>query len=328
MNILEVLDRPIAFQRAFVRVTGSINAALMLSQAVYWTQRVSLEGGWFYTTQAEWEDETGLTRREQDGARKILLALGVLVEEKRGVPRKIFYQVQVDILRQLCTKAPDCMHHRGMKVGTKAPAPMHQTAKLYAPKRQSNTETTQRLLTEIKSSSKAKPSTDERFASFRELYENYFKNENGVAAPWDVKEAANLSRWLKKNPTITREQWFAILENRARSPVNNAMVLSAWIEKAFTWLSKPAGEYGNGRNGTSGTSKIEQAGENLRAAIAGRIADHARAGGDGVLPGSGAAEGVSGDVREAPVPRIPARRARVPCEARGDAVRGVRAASA
>ena len=70
MNILTVLDRPIAFQRAFVKLTDSINAALMLSQAVYWSSRTGDPGGWFWKTQSQWEDETGLTRREQDGARK------------------------------------------------------------------------------------------------------------------------------------------------------------------------------------------------------------------------------------------------------------------
>ena len=33
--MIELLDRPIAFQRIFVNLTGSINAALFLSQAVY-----------------------------------------------------------------------------------------------------------------------------------------------------------------------------------------------------------------------------------------------------------------------------------------------------
>jgi hypothetical protein len=48
MSILRVLDKPIAFQRSFVTITGSINAALLLSQAVYWATRTKDPEGWFY----------------------------------------------------------------------------------------------------------------------------------------------------------------------------------------------------------------------------------------------------------------------------------------
>ena len=33
--LLQLLDRPIAFHRCFVTLTGSVTAALMLSQALY-----------------------------------------------------------------------------------------------------------------------------------------------------------------------------------------------------------------------------------------------------------------------------------------------------
>jgi hypothetical protein len=155
MNTLETLDRPIAFQRAFVRITGSINAALMLSQAVYWSRRVSLPGGWFYKMQTEWEDETGLTRRQQDGARKVLVKLGVLVEEKRGVPQKLFYRVDTERLEELRTKTPLRMHHP-YNPGTKPPVRTHQTANVNAPNRQSNTETTPETTAERKTKGTAK----------------------------------------------------------------------------------------------------------------------------------------------------------------------------
>lgn len=99
-NFLKALDRPIAFQREFVALTGSINAALMLSQAVYSMNRTEDVGAWFWKTQGQWEDETGLTRREQDGARKVLRESGLLFEEKRGVPQKIYYRVNGENLQE------------------------------------------------------------------------------------------------------------------------------------------------------------------------------------------------------------------------------------
>lgn len=135
MNLLIVLDRPIAFQRHFVTITGSINAALMLSQAVYWSGRSSLSDDWFYKTQEEWQEETGMTRRELDGARKILGEKGLMLEARRGVPGKLHFKVQASNLEKLCTETPSAQR-------TKPPKSMHQNANVNAPKRQCNTETT------------------------------------------------------------------------------------------------------------------------------------------------------------------------------------------
>lgn len=104
LDILDLLDRPIAFQRCFVTLTGSINAALMLSQAVYWANRCDERGGWFYKTQADWEEETGLTRREQETARKILTKLEVMEEELRGIPAKLHFRVDSTKLRDALKK--------------------------------------------------------------------------------------------------------------------------------------------------------------------------------------------------------------------------------
>ncbi len=74
----------ITFHRVFVDITGSINAALMLSNAIYWTNRLPPErDGWFYKTKEEWEQETGLTREQQDKARRQLQECG-LIETRRA----------------------------------------------------------------------------------------------------------------------------------------------------------------------------------------------------------------------------------------------------
>lgn len=99
MNILPLLDRPIAFQRSFIRLDIGVTAALFLSQMIYWTNR-SDDDGWIYKTQEEWEEETGLSRYEQEGARKKLRSIGVLQEKKKGVPARLFYKVDNDVLFQ------------------------------------------------------------------------------------------------------------------------------------------------------------------------------------------------------------------------------------
>ena len=98
-NFLQLVDRPIAFQRSFVRLGVGITGALLLSQIVYWQNR--MEGNWFYKTQTDLEEETGLTRYEQEGARKKLVSCGVLEEEKRGIPAKLYFRVNQERLEEL-----------------------------------------------------------------------------------------------------------------------------------------------------------------------------------------------------------------------------------
>jgi len=91
---MRLFDKPIAFNREFVELTGSINGALFLSQACYWSYRTTLEDKWFWKTHEQWEKETGLTRRELESARKS--AYKYFNYELRGIPGKGFYQVKWD----------------------------------------------------------------------------------------------------------------------------------------------------------------------------------------------------------------------------------------
>ena len=91
-------DRPIAFNRHYVSLGCGINGALMLSQMVYWSKRTKDKNGYFYKTQEEWEQETGLTRWEQETARKKLRELGFVSEHKHGVPCKVHFRVEHDNL--------------------------------------------------------------------------------------------------------------------------------------------------------------------------------------------------------------------------------------
>lgn len=98
-QILQILAPPIAFHRCLVPVAGSVNAALMLSQALYWTPRTKDPAGWFYKSQKEWEEETGLSRSEQDIARKQLKTTGFWQERLKGVPATLYFCVDCEILQ-------------------------------------------------------------------------------------------------------------------------------------------------------------------------------------------------------------------------------------
>ncbi len=103
----DALDRPIAFHRVFVTLTGSVTAALMLSQAMYWTKRTGPDG-WFFKTIKQWEEETGLSRHEQQSARKTLRKFSFWHEDLRGIPAKMHYHVDIAALSHdlLCMARP------------------------------------------------------------------------------------------------------------------------------------------------------------------------------------------------------------------------------
>ncbi len=162
---IELFDRPIAFQRPFVDLGIGITGALMLSQCVYWHSRTSDKHGWFYKSQADWEEETGMTRREQETARKRLQKAGFLEEARKGVPARLFYRVNVEKLEaalkslsssmaesanQECTGSASSMAESDNQECTKAPNSS-------VGKRQSITEITTETTSEITAERTSEP---------------------------------------------------------------------------------------------------------------------------------------------------------------------------
>jgi hypothetical protein len=99
-QLRRLLNRPIAYHRVFATIGGGAKAGLFLSQGFYWTNIKDESdpdaSGWFYKTQAEWEFETGLTRDEQETARRQLIKRGLLQEKRQGLPAKLHFQIQKD----------------------------------------------------------------------------------------------------------------------------------------------------------------------------------------------------------------------------------------
>jgi hypothetical protein len=91
-------ERPVAYYPKLVKVAGSVNAAIFLSQLGYWTPKASDPDGWVYKTQVEWELETGLTRWEQETARRQLRERSILTEVKKGMPARLYFRIDVDAL--------------------------------------------------------------------------------------------------------------------------------------------------------------------------------------------------------------------------------------
>jgi hypothetical protein len=148
--LLDLLSKPIAFHRAFVKIGGSVAAAVMLSQAFYWSRNKAsvARDGWFYKPHSEWEEETGLSRREQQTARKHLRERGLLEERDgsvKGKGRVLWYRVNraalFEALQGLAgppeeaEDTPVRAHRSARPVAPQRPTPLRETAQPVAPQR-------------------------------------------------------------------------------------------------------------------------------------------------------------------------------------------------
>jgi hypothetical protein len=92
--LLDVIDTPVTFHRCLVPVAGGVHAALLLSQAIWTMQSLDTEeNGWFLKSQEQWAEETGLSRWEQETARRALRQAGLLEERRVGMPARLWFRV-------------------------------------------------------------------------------------------------------------------------------------------------------------------------------------------------------------------------------------------
>lgn len=101
-TLLAILsDRVIAYHVTFAKVGGGATAGLFLSQLFYWTGKGAKPDGWVWKSAREMEEETGLTKREQQTARKRLRSRGLIEEKLAGIPATVHYRVDIDKLIEL-----------------------------------------------------------------------------------------------------------------------------------------------------------------------------------------------------------------------------------
>jgi hypothetical protein len=217
-DLLKLLSaKPVCFNPVLARLVGSANAGLLLSQFLYWQEKAGVEG-WFYRTTQEIEDDTCLSRRESDTVRTKLRSMGILEEEKRGLPCRIYYRINFDVLANQCgvlsqtvlagsatpdaTKAP---HIKEIKEETKLET-------LFAPP-------------PVEAGVFDLPLIgDGEWSLPKKIYEELVKAYPGVSV---MKELAAMRMWLIANPTkrktekgITRfvASWLARQQDRGPRP--------------------------------------------------------------------------------------------------------------
>lgn len=88
---LQAAGRCVAYYPAFSAVFGCTKCGVFISQMLWWQGKQADPAGWVYKSQTALEEETGLTRAEQETARRKFRDLGILNEERRGNPARLYY---------------------------------------------------------------------------------------------------------------------------------------------------------------------------------------------------------------------------------------------
>lgn len=103
-DVKALFDKSISFHPVLARMTGNVCAGLMLSQAIYWSSVLEKDpdraDGWFYKSQAEWEEELCIGRWEQETARRCLRRFAFWQEKRCGSPAKLWFRLDFETLAE------------------------------------------------------------------------------------------------------------------------------------------------------------------------------------------------------------------------------------
>ncbi|NBI43868.1 DNA replication protein [[Haemophilus] felis] len=95
------IGRSIAYRPKLAKLFGGATAEIFFEQILYWQDKAENQDLGVYKTQAELEEETGLSRKEQETARQKLRAIGVLIETYKRLEHRIYYKIDMVKLNDL-----------------------------------------------------------------------------------------------------------------------------------------------------------------------------------------------------------------------------------
>jgi hypothetical protein len=94
-------NRVVGYSPDLARIVGGATTGLYLNQLLFLSDKGHHPEGWVYKSEAEMAKETGLTKREQQTARRNLLALGVIAIMRGGWKNTYHFKVIWEKLYQV-----------------------------------------------------------------------------------------------------------------------------------------------------------------------------------------------------------------------------------
>jgi hypothetical protein len=96
-------NRVVGYSPDLARMVGGATIGLFLSQLLFLSDKGANPDGWVYKSEQEMGKETGLTKREQQTARRKLLSLGVIAIMRGGWKNTYHFKVIWEKLYQVIT---------------------------------------------------------------------------------------------------------------------------------------------------------------------------------------------------------------------------------
>jgi hypothetical protein len=96
-------NRVVGYSPDLARIVGGATIGLFLSQLLFLSDKGANPEGWVYKSEQEMGKETGLSKREQQTARRKLLALGVIAIMRGGWKNTYHFKVLWERLYQVIT---------------------------------------------------------------------------------------------------------------------------------------------------------------------------------------------------------------------------------
>src|SRR5918996_939557 len=94
-------NRTVGYSPDLARAVGGATTGLFLSQLLFLSDKGANPDGWVYKSEAEMGRETGLTKREQQTARRKLLTLGVIQIMRGGFKFTYHFKIMWERLYQV-----------------------------------------------------------------------------------------------------------------------------------------------------------------------------------------------------------------------------------
>jgi hypothetical protein len=116
-------NRIVGYSPDLARAVGGATIGLFLSQFLFLSDKGANPDGWVYKSEQEMGKETGLTRREQQTARRKLLSLGVIAIMRGGFRNTYHFKVLWEKLYQVIAGI-----QRPQNVPTEKPKPLQNVA--------------------------------------------------------------------------------------------------------------------------------------------------------------------------------------------------------
>jgi hypothetical protein len=95
-DYLDDVGRAVAYYPNMARALGTIEAAIFFAQLFYWQDKCGDEELGVYKTKEDWQEETGLSFKEQDRAIARLEHFGLLERSYKRIEHRMYYKLHMD----------------------------------------------------------------------------------------------------------------------------------------------------------------------------------------------------------------------------------------